>query len=146
MAKDLAKRMKKILVPVILVLVLLGTLSLLGKGRSTENKTVVSPTPSVTEAVIPEVTETAESETLALEISSPQNGATVSNSTITVSGKTAPNIQVFVNEKELIADTGGNFSTTIELFEGENSIFIVANNNVGEYVEKEITVTLETTE
>jgi len=51
-----------------------------------------------------------------------------------------------VNEKELIANGNGDFSTEIELFEGENTIFIVANNNTGDYIEKEITVHLESTE
>ncbi len=140
---------QKVFIPLLIVIVLLAGLFVFGRGAKKETATmngVITPTVREEEqAVVEEETATQES-TLTLEITSPQDGATVSSSTITVTGKTAPNIQVFVNEKELIADTDGNFSTTIELFEGENVIFVVANNNVGDYVERELTVTLESTE
>jgi len=89
--------MKKIIIPLIAVIVLFAVLSLLGRGKTKPAEQTVSPTAEVSTTVTPEVTAmvqqekgagTSESETLTLEISSPQNGSTVSSSTVTVTGKT----------------------------------------------------------
>lgn len=85
-------------------------------------------------------------EGLSLELNSPNNNSTVDTPTITVSGKTSPNAEVFINEKELTADQSGDFSVDYELFEGENDIFIAVNDDLGNYAEKSIIVYLETTE
>jgi hypothetical protein len=85
-------------------------------------------------------------EPITLNISEPLPGATVSNSSVRVKGKTLPMAVVFINEKEMRADRAGNFSTTVSLEEGENSIIILAHDADGNFSEKEITVNLETTE
>ena len=90
--------------------------------------------------------ETIETSNLLLEITSPKDKSTVSSLIIRVEGKTAVNAEVFVNEKELKADILGNFSIDYELFEGENDIFVSANDSQGNYAEKTITVYLESTE
>lgn len=77
-----------------------------------------------------------------LEILSPTNGSTVSATPVVVSGKTAPYADVFVNENELKADGSGSFSTTYELLEGENIIYITVNDNFGNYTEKAVTINL----
>ncbi|MEK7129420.1 MAG: Ig-like domain-containing protein [Patescibacteria group bacterium] len=79
--------------------------------------------------------------TMTLMVTSPANGATVTNASLTVSGKTAPRAEVFVNEKETKADANGNFSVNITLDEGENSIVLIANDADGNVAEKELTVT-----
>lgn len=81
-----------------------------------------------------------------LEINSPKDKATVSTTVIKVEGKANPSAEIFINEKETKADSTGNFSIEYELFEGENEIYISANDSSGNYVEKVITVYLETTE
>lgn len=78
---------------------------------------------------------------ISLSISSPTNGSSVSSSGVTVNGKTAPLAEVMINDKEIKADSKGNFSTTISLDEGENIITVVANDADGNSAEKEITVT-----
>ena len=78
-----------------------------------------------------------------LNILEPQNGITLNNSRVRVKGKTVPNADVFVNNQELKADRQGNFTTIVTLDEGENTIFIVANDYDGNFAEKELTVYLE---
>jgi hypothetical protein len=81
---------------------------------------------------------------LSLEIVSPKNNTTVSTPTITITGKTKPNAEVFIDDKELIADSQGNFSLNYQLEEGVNEIVIVANDELGNYIEKELSINLET--
>lgn len=81
-----------------------------------------------------------------LEINYPTNGITVNQPTITLTGKTIPGAEVFVNDLQLKAKNDGSFSTTVNLEEGENVLTVIANDNQGNYLEKEITVYLETLE
>jgi len=81
-----------------------------------------------------------------LEIISPKNNLTVSTETITIVGKTKPYAEVFVGEKELLADSQGNFRVEYQLNEGENEIVIVVNDERGNYAEKTLRVNLETNE
>lgn len=83
---------------------------------------------------------------LTLEIISPKDKETMASSPITISGKTSPGVEVFVNEKQTKANASGDFSLTYEVLEGENEIYVVANDEEGNYAEKMITVYLETTE
>jgi len=83
---------------------------------------------------------------LTLEIISPKNKETVASSLITISGKTSPNAEVFVNEKQTKANAAGDFSLSYEVLEGENEIYVTANDEEGNYAEKMITVYLETNE
>jgi hypothetical protein len=81
---------------------------------------------------------------LLLEIISPENNVKVSTSNITITGKAKPNAEVFVDDMELIADSQGNFSLNYQLEEGENEIVIVANDDLGNYAEKDLVINLET--
>ena len=83
---------------------------------------------------------------LTLELTSPKDGSTVTSPTISVTGKTSADADVFVNDKELKADSSGNFSTTITLDEGQNSIVVVANDTNGNSAEKQVNVILESTQ
>ena len=76
-----------------------------------------------------------------LTISSPQSGTTVSLDSVIVRGKTVPYAEVLINEIDFKADASGNFSSTVFLDEGENTIFITAIDGNGNASEKEITVT-----
>jgi len=81
---------------------------------------------------------------MSLDIITPADKAIVTVSPIEVKGKTLPGETVFINEKEMKADSMGNFSTTIALDEGENYIIIVANDKEGNYAERDLIITLET--
>lgn len=78
-----------------------------------------------------------------LTITSPLPDSTVYTSTIAVRGKTAPRAEVSVNEKEITAESNGNFSTTLTLDEGENTIFITSVDDDGNSAETEIVVNFE---
>lgn len=84
------------------------------------------------------------SQGLSLEIFEPQNNITVNNPNLKIRGKTNPNIEVFINEKELRSDEKGEFQTDLVLDEGENIITIVVSDKQGNYAEKEIIVNFET--
>jgi bacillopeptidase F len=75
-----------------------------------------------------------------LSITSPTDGITVTNPSLTVKGITLSNAEVFVNDKETAADAKGNFSATLILDDGENIIVVTANDLQGNSAEKELTV------
>lgn len=78
-----------------------------------------------------------------LEVSSPSDGQTFSkddNST-KVSGKTDPNVKVTVNDFWAVIDDEGNFSYTLPLKDGENTILIVATDQAGNKTEQQRKVT-----
>ena len=91
---------------------------------------------ATTNAPIPNVT-------VPLLVSTPTNGSTVKSSTISVKGKTANGIDVFVNDTENRSDAGGNFSASVSLDEGENTIIVVATDSEGNVAEETITVTYD---
>jgi hypothetical protein len=86
------------------------------------------------------VTEVAQ---ISLTISSPFNGSTVTTSKATVKGKTLPKAEVFANEAEGLADANGNFSLSVSLDDGENSIIVTAVDENGNVAEKEVMVTYD---
>jgi len=83
---------------------------------------------------------------LTLEITEPKENSTYNSSLIKVSGKTSANAEIYINDINTKADASGNFSVNYNLDEGENLLTIVANDSVGNYAEKEITVYLQTQE
>lgn len=85
-------------------------------------------------------------EKIFLQVDEPKNNITVNNPIINISGKTTSNAFIFINEQELKADINGSFSTATTLEEGENYILIVASDDLGNSVEKDILVNLETTQ
>lgn len=80
---------------------------------------------------------------LTLTITSPVNNTTVKSNTLLVKGKTKPRAEVFVNETEAAADTLGNFSVNVQLDEGENYLIVFVNDEEGNSVEQELTVTYD---
>ncbi len=63
-----------------------------------------------------------------LNVTAPANESTVSTPSVTVTGKTAPGAYVFVEDEFTIADSSGNFSATVTLTEGVNSLDIFATD------------------
>lgn len=142
----------------ILILFILGILvlkyqyqkeaQLLPKGPKTTPTTervTQTPTqpPTIFENIQPKPTQAA---TLLLDVSSPADGLTVTASSLTVKGKTAPGAEVFVNERETVADAQGNFAVTITLDEGDNYIVVSANDQDGNSAEKELTIIYDTSQ
>ncbi len=84
------------------------------------------------------------SKAISVTVSSPQNGATLSNGSVTVTGKTSPNADVFVNDQETHADANGNFSAKVSLDEGQNQIIVTANDSYGNAAEQDLNVTVQT--
>ncbi|HEX8932029.1 MAG TPA: hypothetical protein VF810_02650 [Patescibacteria group bacterium] len=78
----------------------------------------------------------------ALDISYPQDGQTISkgDSPIKVTGKTDPGIKVTVNDFWAITNDDGNFSYSLPLNDGDNTIKIVATDNAGNQTTKELKV------
>jgi len=86
---------------------------------------------------------TEETEEIFLDITSPKDMDTVSSSLLAVKGKTVAGADVFVNDKETKADKNGIFSLNVTLEEGENVLTVIMNDDLGNYIEKQLTVTLE---
>ena len=107
--------------------------------ESKKSDTLSSPTESPVSTIqnISEIT---------LTVTSPLSGSTVSSPKAIVSGKTDAKAEVFANEAEGIADANGNFSLSVALDEGENSIIVTAVDSNGKVAEKEILVTYEINE
>ncbi|MFZ5535784.1 MAG: Ig-like domain-containing protein [Patescibacteria group bacterium] len=145
--------MKKYLPLLIIAVVIFGAIVGLKKIRNEQN---VNPIAPLTTTIIPNNQEDSVNESpeltgtvsrgsaITLVVTSPQDNSTVTTGSLVVRGKTVPGAEVFVNDAETRADTGGNFSVTISLDEGENYILVVANDPQGNYSEKEITVIYET--
>lgn len=84
-----------------------------------------------------------DSEPPELEIYSPADGATFSGEKqkkLTISGKTEPGITLTINDRQVILDQEGNFSTIKPLSEGENTFRVVATDLAENQTEKEIKV------
>ena len=79
-----------------------------------------------------------------LEIASPEDGEVVTKSPVEVSGTTVGNADVSVNDAETKADANGEFKVSVPLDEGENEIFVTANDADGNYAEGSIKITLNT--
>ncbi|MBI5127366.1 hypothetical protein HZA76_02825 [Candidatus Roizmanbacteria bacterium] len=135
--------MKKIGWMIVLILIVFGLYYLI-QGKKTSISETTDKNSKISQISDAEKEEV--SSNLSLEIVSPRDKVIVSSAVIKIEGKTASNAEVFVNEKELKADILGNFSSDYELFEGENNIFVSANDTQGNYAEKSITVYLETTQ
>ncbi|MBI2404803.1 hypothetical protein HYV22_01330 [Candidatus Gottesmanbacteria bacterium] len=99
-------------------------------------------TPSPTQTLSPSGTPSSQQQQgISLVISSPANGLEVATPNVTVTGQTAPNAEVFVNDAAGRADAIGYFAIGTSLDEGENTVIVVVNDANGNFAEQEITVT-----
>lgn len=102
--------------------------------------------PSSVESISPTSATLAQTQQIELTISNPQEGAKVTKPQLLVRGKTVPDAEVFINDKEATADGNGNFSVTLTLDEGDNLIIVTANDEYGNIAEKELVVMYEVEE
>lgn len=75
-----------------------------------------------------------------VEINTPNDGGTVKDSQIVVSGKTDADVTITVNGRLAIVRSDGNFVGNLSLGNGDNKIKIVATDRAGNQTTKEITV------
>lgn len=78
---------------------------------------------------------------ISLTVTSPANSSTLTTSSVVVSGSTVANADVIINDTDVKADANGNFSTTLTLDEGENTIDIIASDADGNSSEQMLNVT-----
>lgn len=138
--------MRNLALVVLAALLVVGVFTYQKKQKSQQqsppqNVTVTKPVVTGVQ-LLPPAQSTAVSE-IALEILEPKNGAVVSQSSILIRGKTSPKAEVFVNDTAAKADAQGNFAISVVLEEGDNTILVIANDEKGNYAEKELMVTLE---
>ncbi|MBI5619602.1 hypothetical protein HY950_01455 [Candidatus Gottesmanbacteria bacterium] len=142
----------KVVVGALIVLVIVTLIAVRFRGQQSSKRDVPSltePAKMTTPGETPpaaggaEMPTSATAGTMTLTVTSPTNGATVTSASLTVSGKTTPRAEVFVNDAETRADSRGNFSVRIALDEGENSLIVFANDADGNVAEKEITITYD---
>lgn len=128
----------------VLVAVVLGGLWI-SKQKNTVTSEPITTTDNATKPTqkqtIPSDVQTIKEQAIRLTVIAPTDQSVSSVSTVSVQGNTVPNAEVSVNDKEVKADSAGNFSVSITLDEGENTIMVVANDADGKAVEKDIVVT-----
>ncbi len=78
-----------------------------------------------------------------LEVYGPKGGESYhgGEKNVKVTGKTDAYAKITVNEFWAIVDAGGNFSYTLPLHDGENSIKVTASDEAGNKTENEVKVT-----
>ena len=142
--------MIKKLLPFFLVFILVMIFSYFQKNNTAIKKKLDSKNSETaksnidpTKPTLPTQKSTDTQEKIFLQVDEPKNNITVNNPIINISGKTISNAFIFINEQELKADSNGNFASATTLEEGENYILIVASDDLGNSVEKDILVNLE---
>lgn len=73
-----------------------------------------------------------------LNITYPQDGSVIESKHITISGKSEPEVELVVNNKEIFVSSDGSFSAEIDLQKGLNLIKITAKKRYSRSQEKEI--------
>ncbi len=128
---------------VVAIVLVIGVSLMISKSKNSPTSTTtnnltqnISPTGTSAPTTVP----TSTQNNLPLSITAPIDKSTVATATISVKGKTGAKAQVAVNDVETTADASGNFSASVALDEGENTIFIVVNDAAGNVTEKELTV------
>lgn len=144
---------KKLIIAVLLPAIVLGAFiigSFVIKPTKTIQPNMILVTPSISQEELTnqqtQTTASTSSAEISLTISEPLDNEIINTSVVAVKGTTLPDASVFVNDKELKADAKGAFSTSVSIDEGENIISIVANDENGNFMEKELTVILESVE
>lgn len=78
-----------------------------------------------------------------LTVDQPQDGVTLNGDRqkkIKISGQTEPNVSLTLNDRLIIIDQEGKFSTDFTLSEGENELKIIAIDKAGNQTEKDLKI------
>jgi len=133
------------LLALLVIAVLAGVYFFLVKGYSVNKSGLNSAVQNITGNTSDEMTKETGSVTskkISLVLISPKNGDNLTSTNVTVTGKTVPGADVFVNDAEGKADVNGNFSITLGLDEGSNQITVNANDADGNVAEETIIVNI----
>jgi bacillopeptidase F len=78
-----------------------------------------------------------------LELSAPTDRQTFSGdpARTAFTGKTDPDVRLTVNDRVIIVDSAGNFTSTFNLNPGDNTLVVIATNKAGNQTRKELVVT-----
>lgn len=76
-----------------------------------------------------------------LQIQSPTDHQQTSDKSITVAGETSPGARLTINDRLVIVNSDGKFSTQYNLSSGNNVLVIIASDRAGNQTRKELTVT-----
>lgn len=127
------------------VLGLIITFGIWTANKSLKQLPQTTPTPAPTPAA--SISPTPAS-AVTLTLSSPEDESLTNVSSVTVSGKTFPNASVAIasesDDQIVTADSSGNFSTTVDLDGGYNTITATAFDQTGNSSSQSVTVTYTT--
>ncbi|MCX6806967.1 MAG: helix-turn-helix domain-containing protein [Candidatus Berkelbacteria bacterium] len=73
-----------------------------------------------------------------LAIESPNYGATITQSPVSIEGKISKGASLYINGQLLSVDADGNFKQEVKLEEGSNNVSISATNRIGKKTDKEL--------
>jgi cytoskeletal protein RodZ len=79
-------------------------------------------------------------QTPSLEVFEPKDQQAIADSSVVVSGKTAPNMKVSVNSENVYVDKDGNFKTTVGISSGPKELVITSKNKFDKSVTKILTI------
>jgi hypothetical protein len=133
----------------IILFIILLVASGIGLATYMKNKEKVTTAMTTTDTTITPTSDigtpepTVKVQQITLLVSSPANGITVTSPTVVIKGKTIPKADVFVNDSQTTADAQGNFSVTLTLDEGENTVVVAANDADGNFAEQELIITYD---
>lgn len=119
------------------------TTTIIAPSTTVGSTTTSEPAPPTTVAVVPIAPSTTvftDLEPPALEIVSPEDGAQMSEKTVTFSGTTEPGARVFAGRYEAEVDSSGNWQIVLILQEGSNVARFVARDPAGNEAEASVTV------
>lgn len=72
-----------------------------------------------------------------LQIDSPKENSVISSQSVVITGKTDPNVTLFVNNVSVSLDQNGNFKKNVDLFPGKSTVVVKAVNRFGKQTEIE---------
>lgn len=78
-----------------------------------------------------------------LNVTTPQNGATLSKNVVEIKGETEPYATLLVNGEETYVGLDGTFRKTLYFFGGKQTITITAKNRFGKATVEKIGVTIK---
>ena len=147
--------MKKLSIIIIfIILILIAGVGLVAYTRMTKKSAAVNPIPTITTSsqatgsgfptTAPGTTLPSPIPTVAqiqLTVTEPTDNTTVTTPALSIKGVTLPKADVFVNDSEVTADAQGKFTVQVTLDEGQNTLVVTANDANGNFAEKDLTVT-----
>jgi cytoskeletal protein RodZ len=75
-----------------------------------------------------------------IKISSPEDGARITNSSLLIIGQTSPSANLTINEQQVFVDSEGNFKQPVSISPGEKILTFVSRNTFGKESTKQLVV------